>query len=385
LARYNRQAWVDSSPYGPWQAVFVVAYPEAEDGSLLGDDYLVRVRLVNLETGITSPMIDEWRPYGLGFTVPQALIWSNDGQYLFLAEAGNADGSGDRFYQSMQRLQLQTGTLTPLDLPSGSGASISPDGQRLARIDEDKLVLTDIATGGREEFELDLPRVESRADQIFWSPQGDRILISLRLNPFNPLEEMRSSLYLADLKAGLVRTLIEADRRRFSIRSFPAESAALLADLEAREWWLTLPDGSLSSEPPEDIDQASLALKGYFNALRFGRYREAVGWFGGSYETLAAMNPDTPAGDEAGLFSSACTANGFFCLGVDSALLERVTEDGRYLFQVSFTDPEGNLFILNPCCGADLEVQPPVWLFRYSVQRDQNGRFKVVELPVYSP
>ena len=385
LAGYYRQAWVESSPYEPWQAIFVISYPEALDGSLIGDQYHIWVSLSSLQTGTTSSVIDEWRPYDLGYTIPQALSWSDDGQFIFLAETGNVDQSGERFYLQLQRLHLQTGELTPLDLPGGPAVAISPDGQQLARIDEDRLVLTTIETGDQIELRFELPSVEWRTDQIFWSPESDRILFSLRLNPFNPIGEMSSSLYLADLSTGVVRRLVEADRRRFSIRSFPQETAASLADLEAREWWLTLPNTAIRSEPPEDIGQASLAVQSYFNALQAGRYEEAAGWFAGSYEPLQVLNPDVQADDPAGLFSAACTLNGYQCLQVDSMLLEQVTEEGRYLFQVSFIDPEGSLFILNPCCGADLEVQPPVWLFRYPVQRAANGRFKVLDLPIYVP
>ncbi len=385
LETYNHQAWSDASPYGPWQVNFLVAYPEGEGGSLIGDRYYVRVELINLSSSQQESLIDEWRPYGLGFTIPQALRWTNNGQYLFLAETGNADGSGERFYDQLERVRLDTGQLQPLNLPGGSGESISPDGSQLALIDEERLAVIEIDTDQVETYNFDLPRVEWRSDQIFWSAQGQTILFNLRLNPFAPLDEMRSNLYLANLSTGEVKTLIADDRRRFSILSFPQESSAVLADSEAREWWLSLPDGAVRSEPPDNFALASRALKMYFNALQSGLYKEAAIWYGGSYEALQASNPDIPADDPAALFERACEVNGYQCLKVDSLLLKQVSADGRYLFEVSFTDLDGNLFILNPCCGADMVTQPPTWLFQYTVQQDANGRYKVMQLPVYVP
>jgi len=199
------------------------------------------------------------------------------------------------------------------------------------------------------------------------------------------VDEMSSNLYLVDIQGEQFRTLIENARRRFSIRSFPKETAALLSDLEAREWWLSLADGTVQSDPPQDIDQASHALQSYFNALQAGLYQEAAQWFGGSYEPLQAMNPDIAPENTVALFERACTLNGYHCLEMDSLLLTHVTQAGNYHFEVSFTDSEGNLFVVNPCCGADLETLPPAWLFQFSVQVDANGRYKVQELPVYTP
>ena len=385
LETYNRQAWSETSPYGPWQAIFVIAYPEDSNGNQIGSQYYVKVKVTNLETGEIRPIVDEWRPYGLGFTIPQALLWSNDGRYLFLAETGNADGSRERFYDQLERVQLASGKLDPLDLPGGPSESISPDGRQLARIDGERLALIVIETGQQQELNFDVPRVEWRPAQIFWSPQSNAVLFSVRLNPFAPVDEMRSNLYLADVNSGEVKTLIADDRRRFAILSFPEETTALLADLEAREWWLSLPDGTVQPDPPEDIAQAIQAVQSYFKALQSGRYMEASQWYGGPYTALQDINPEADPNDGAALLSLACSINGYHCLTVDSLQLEHVTQSGKYLLEVSFVDADGNPFVLNPCCGADLETQPPTWLFQYSVERDANGRYKVMELPVYSP
>jgi len=385
LASYNRQAWSDTSPYGPWQALFLIAYPEGENGSPIGDQYYVRVNLVNLESGSVRTIHDEWRTYGLGFTIPQVFLWSNDGEYLFLAETGSADGSGERFYDQLERLQLEDGKLVELNLPGGPGESISADGKMLARIDGERLDLIKIETGEVNELTFEVPRVEWRTGQIVWSPEGRTILFTVRLNPFAPVDEMFSNLYLADLETGSVKTLIADDRRRFSILSFPKESAALLADLEAREWWLSVPNGQVQVEPPDDIALATQAIQTYFRALNTGLYQEAARWYGGSYDTLREINPDISPDDAAMLLERGCTINGFQCLAVDSLLLEQGTSDGRFLFEVSFSNIDGNLFILGPCCGADIDTQPPTWLFQYSVNFDANERPRVMELPVYSP
>ena len=352
---------------------------------MIGNQYYVKVSIANLETGEIRGIINEWRVYGLRFTIPQVLLWSNDDRYLFLAETGNADGSGERFYDQLERVQLASGKLDALDLPGGPGESISLDGRQLAHIDGERLALIEIETGQQQELNFDVPRVEWRPAQIFWSPMSNAVLFSVRLNPFAPVDEMRSNLYLADVKSGEVKTLIADDRRRFAILSFPKETAALLADLEAREWWLSLPDGTVQPDPPEAIAQAIQAVQSYFKALQSGRYMEASQWYGGAYTALQDINPEADPNDGAALFSLACSINGYHCLTVDSLLLEHVTQSGKYLFEVSFVDANGNPFVLNPCCGADLETLPPTWLFQYSVERDANGRYKVMELPVYSP
>ncbi|HEX6269694.1 MAG TPA: hypothetical protein VFZ43_05635, partial [Anaerolineales bacterium] len=143
--------------------------------------------------------------------------------------------------------------------------------------------------------------------------------------------------------------------------------------------------GKLHSRAPRtDADEARDTLFSFLMLLNTGKYDEAVSLYGGEYEALQVFNPEIEPEDHVALWAWACENQLLQCLQVRSATLQH-QEGDTYVFQVEFSNPDGSLFILGPCCGADETEMPPVSQFEYKVARTAEGRFVVMELPPYVP
>lgn len=141
------------------------------------------------------------------------------------------------------------------------------------------------------------------------------------------------------------------------------------------------------SEPVQSAEEVAAAsvLFDFFGALEAGEYTRAVSYFGGSYEVLEGYNPTVDPADTATLFRNACSINGFSCLNVRDVVLVDRPREGEFVFDVTFSTREGNLFTLGPCCGASEEEQPTVSVFPVRVVGGVDGRYRVVDLPPYRP
>lgn len=85
-----------------------------------------------------------------------------------------------------------------------------------------------------------------------------------------------------------------------------------------------------------------------------------------------------------GLLQAGCRANGLMCLPAGSAYLSAVRDENNYVFTVTL-DEDGEIFALGPCCGAEIEDDPPRTEFQFRVQKVEDGQFKVLDLPPYMP
>ena len=137
--------------------------------------------------------------------------------------------------------------------------------------------------------------------------------------------------------------------------------------------------------PSDDEALAVDALFTFFDKLKAGDYAEAAAYFGGSYEVLTGYNPEVDPADVATLWRNGCSINGLNCLAARSVTLADRPEPGEYTFNVEFSTREGELFVQLPCCGADETEQPPVSLFSIHVARGADGRYRVIDLPPYTP
>lgn len=135
---------------------------------------------------------------------------------------------------------------------------------------------------------------------------------------------------------------------------------------------------------PSTIAEAQDVLVDFFALLNAGKYAEADALYGGSYEGLWDNNPDVEQSDHAKLLANACERNGYQCLVVRSPTFQR-SEGDTYVFQVEFSNEDGSLFVLGPCCGANETEMPPVIQFEYRVSRIGPGKFTVMEPPPYVP
>jgi hypothetical protein len=142
-----------------------------------------------------------------------------------------------------------------------------------------------------------------------------------------------------------------------------------------------------SPEPiflPSAAGEAQQTLIKFFSLLNAKKYAEADALYSGSYEQLQVFNPDAVPSDHAALWAGACEMSGLQCLTIRTATFKKLQGD-TYVFQVEFNNPDGNLFVLGPCCGADETEMPPVSQFEYKVTRNTSGQLVVLDMPPYVP
>ena len=137
---------------------------------------------------------------------------------------------------------------------------------------------------------------------------------------------------------------------------------------------------------PSTASEAQGTLIKFFELLNSKQYAEADVLYGGDYEQLKVFSSDTdpaPSG-HAKLWADACQLAGLQCLKVRSATFKNLQGD-TYIFQVEFSNSDGSLFVLGPCCGANETEMPPVSQFEYAVGRNADHKYVVMNLPPYMP
>ena len=135
---------------------------------------------------------------------------------------------------------------------------------------------------------------------------------------------------------------------------------------------------------PSNASDAQETLVKFFELLNAKQYAEADLLYGGEYDQLQIFRSDADPSDHAALWSNACELAGLQCLKVRTALLKN-QQGNTYTFQVEFSNPDSSLFVLGPCCGADETEMPPVSQFEVHVKMTDDGTFRVLDLPPYTP
>jgi hypothetical protein len=135
---------------------------------------------------------------------------------------------------------------------------------------------------------------------------------------------------------------------------------------------------------PSTISEAYDVLVNFLTLLHTKNYADAVPLYGGEYEQLQVFNPEIDPNDKAALWTWVCENQLLQCLEVRSTTFQKQVGDS-YIFQVEFSNPDGSLFVLGPCCGADETEMPPVSQFEFTVARNPDHRFAVMNTPPYVP
>ena len=135
---------------------------------------------------------------------------------------------------------------------------------------------------------------------------------------------------------------------------------------------------------PSTAAEAHDVLVNFLTFLHTKNYMGAVPLFGGDYEQLRVFNPEIDPKDHLSLWTWACDNQLLQCLEVRSATFEQLVGDS-YIFQVEFSNSDGSLFVLGPCCGTNETEMPPVSQFEFTVTRNADGKFVVMNLPPYVP
>ena len=135
---------------------------------------------------------------------------------------------------------------------------------------------------------------------------------------------------------------------------------------------------------PSTADEAYNVLVSFLMLLHTKNYADAVPLYGGDYEQLQVFNPEIDADDHLALWTWACDNQLLQCLAVRSVTFQELVGDS-YIFQVEFSNPDGSLFVLGPCCGANETEMPPISQFEFTVLRNADGKFMVMNTPPYVP
>ena len=127
-----------------------------------------------------------------------------------------------------------------------------------------------------------------------------------------------------------------------------------------------------STQPPTETSlpattsEAHDVLVNFLTSLYTKKYADAVPLYGGDYDQLKVFNTEINPEDHLALWTWACDNKLLQCLGVRSAKFEQQVGDS-YIFQVEFSNADGSLFVLGPCCGSNETEMPPVSQFEYTV------------------
>lgn len=135
---------------------------------------------------------------------------------------------------------------------------------------------------------------------------------------------------------------------------------------------------------PSTADEARSVLVNFLTLLHNGDYAGAAPLYGGEYEALQVFNPAIDINDHSALWAWVCDNQLLQCLEVRSVTFLELVGDS-YIFQVEFSNPDGSLFVLGPCCGANETEMPPVSQFEFTVSRTAEGGFVVMNAPPYVP
>jgi hypothetical protein len=135
---------------------------------------------------------------------------------------------------------------------------------------------------------------------------------------------------------------------------------------------------------PSTAGEAQDVLINFLTLLHTKNYAEAAPLYAGEYEQLQVFNNEIDPQDHVALWAWACDHQLLQCLEIRSAELMHVEGDS-YVFQVEFNNPDGSLFVLGPCCGANETEMPPVSQFEFTVSRHADGKFVVMNTPPYVP
>jgi hypothetical protein len=135
---------------------------------------------------------------------------------------------------------------------------------------------------------------------------------------------------------------------------------------------------------PSTASEAYEVVVNFLTLLHARNYTNAVPLYGGEYEQLQVFNTEIDRNDHVALWAWACDHQLLQCLEARSATFKEVRGDS-YIFQVEFNNPDGSLFVLGPCCGTNETEMPPVSQFEYTVSRNADHRFVVMNTPPYVP
>ena len=137
-------------------------------------------------------------------------------------------------------------------------------------------------------------------------------------------------------------------------------------------------------EATSDVALAQETLTTFFSVLNEGQYAEASNYYGGTYDELQAfVDPSISLDQRERIWETVC-AGLLKCLPIRNVVSVEQSGPDEFVFVVEFSNEDGTLFELGPCCGATEEEMPTRSQFTYTVVRT-GDQFMVLNPPVYVP
>ncbi len=235
------QHWFDVSPDQTWTATGVVATPQNGDAQ-----YYTELSVTNADGTTTWTPVAEWSNFGLGYTTPQLVHWSADGQALYFTNAPNPDGCALFVNASdLHKLDLTNGEVAEILPPNSTWTlAAAPDGT-IAYVQTNELVLLDPTTDTTVRIVLDMAETNVQVGNLVWSPDSGQVAFTVADAPCQP-PDWRHALYIVDRQGEDVRLVLPADEHRFRIVDWVDESHLLLMDLDGKQSVLDLDSGEVS-------------------------------------------------------------------------------------------------------------------------------------------
>lgn len=238
--------WESVSPDNKWIARGVFASPKTE--SALEKDY-IQLIIQNTKEERHWTIIDLWREDGLGTAYPQPIKWSKDGRYFYFTNSPVVEGCKalPTNGSDLQRVDLVTGNVYEVIPQVAYWISLSPDESLLAYISQVDLSLhlRDVKSGKENNITID-PGIDFDAGNIFWSPKGNMLAMTLAIQPCtgDPPESgiyaESTSIIIIDPSTVEVRTLLKKDPRRLVTSAWNEDELIDLKDPKGNSWVLNL-------------------------------------------------------------------------------------------------------------------------------------------------
>ena len=225
-----------------------------------GENYYTQLKVKATDGTVEWTAVDEWSHFGLGYTTPQPLRWSLDGQYLYFTNRPVPDGCGVFVNGSdLHKIDLSDGSVTEIVPPSGLWLSLSPDETMLAYIGygDRGLVLRDLTTGVEHEAKLN-PGQDYAAGHVIWSPDGTALALTLAIRPCSTDWAEFTSVVRVEVSSLRQTTLIHEDKRLFTTVEWPTLDQVLLRDDHGDLWWMDSRTGRVTMRENAHIYNLSI-------------------------------------------------------------------------------------------------------------------------------
>lgn len=194
---------------------------------------------------------------GLGYGYPLLKHWSADSRSLYYALNWAADGCSELYSldTAWQRVDIETGEVIELALPSGRAHTLSPDGTWLAYIaPEPPLRVVVERLDGKQEAELDLDAAGwasegTQAGDLVWSPDGASLALALASDTVCGATRPEYALARIDWQAGSITLLAGYSASRVMPLEWPLAGRILVRDWNGYTWWIDDATGEVTTAP----------------------------------------------------------------------------------------------------------------------------------------